>query len=289
MDVGIKHNAQTPPQAPPQTPPLAPPPPFVVVTGASDNHFCPLQAWIISLHAEVSTLPVSRRPRIIVYDMGLDDKQIKLLDTMRLIGMFHELRKLEWSKYPSFWNISINAGEYGWKTGIVGEVVRDYPGTVVWLDSGTLIKPDFFTHVDLVSSNYSGFLSPKSPGSLHGWTHPGVFEYFNDDPKKYKTVPNCNAAAIVFDYNVRKHLVDEWVNCGRVKNCIAPKGSSRENHRQDQALLTYLAAKDGVYCTESQTAFGIKVQRDAKCHRIIYTWNNNKAEHNRTDEPSSTR
>ncbi|CAG8571182.1 10536_t:CDS:2 [Paraglomus occultum] len=271
-EIGIEHNIRVPL------------PPFVVVTGASGNHFCPLQAWVISLHAKVATLPRYRRPRIIVYDLGLDNEQITTLNTMRSNGMFHELRKLEWSKYPSFWNISVNAGEYGWKTGIIGEVVRDYPGVVVWLDSGTLIQPDFFSHVDLVSTEYAGFLSPKSPSNLLRWTHPGVFEYFNDDPAKYKRVHNCNAAAIVFDYNVRKHLVDRWVNCGWVKDCIAPDGSSRENHRQDQALLTYLAAKEGLYCTQGQASIGIKVQRDAKCHNIIHEWMNSiTPEHNETD------
>jgi len=114
-----------------------------------------------------------------------------------------------------------------------------------------------------------------------------VFEYFNDDPKKYKKLHNCNAAAIVFDYKVRKHLIDEWVNCGRLKSCIAPEGSSRANHRQDQALLTYLAAKEGLHCTQGQAALGIIVHRDAKCNKIIHTWKNlTKAEHNETDVSS---
>ena len=39
--------------------------------------------------------------------------------------------------------------------------------------------------------------------------------------------------------NVRKFLTD-YSNKAQIKDCIAPEGSSRKNHRQDQALFTVL-------------------------------------------------
>ena len=43
-------------------------------------------------------------------------------------------------------------------------------------------------------------------------------------------------------------LVEPWVRCARVEACIAPPGSNRRNHRQDQAALTVLAHQAGVAC-----------------------------------------
>ena len=35
-------------------------------------------------------------------------------------------------------------------------------------------------------------------------------------------------------------IIKPWYECALVKECIAPEGSSRENHRQDQAALTVI-------------------------------------------------
>ena len=35
-------------------------------------------------------------------------------------------------------------------------------------------------------------------------------------------------------------LLREWRRCALIKDCIAPPGSNRRNHRQDQALLSIL-------------------------------------------------
>lgn len=39
-----------------------------------------------------------------------------------------------------------------------------------------------------------------------------------------------------------KELVRPWYLCSLTRQCIAPDGSDRSNHRQDQAALTVLAA-----------------------------------------------
>jgi hypothetical protein len=35
-------------------------------------------------------------------------------------------------------------------------------------------------------------------------------------------------------------VLEEWAHLAQQKDCIAPPGSDRENHRQDQAVLTLL-------------------------------------------------
>jgi len=43
-------------------------------------------------------------------------------------------------------------------------------------------------------------------------------------------------------------LARPWYECSITRQCIAPDGSSRKNHRQDQSALTVLAALTGNNC-----------------------------------------
>ncbi|CAI2180904.1 15347_t:CDS:2 [Funneliformis geosporum] len=216
--------------------------PFTIITGASENHFCPLKSFLYTTH---ETIKEFKKARVIVYDLGLSNEQIEILGRLQKKGYLTKLKKLDWSKYPKFWNISIARGEYAWKPGMIHEISKEYPGYVIWLDSGTKVKKFFFNNLVGFLEDFDGLVTPNSPGNMKTWTHKGVYEYFHDDHTKYDKLPNCNGAAIAFDTNRTQTLIDDWYNCALDKNCIAPPGSSRKNHRQDQALLTYFAAKEG--------------------------------------------
>jgi hypothetical protein len=91
-----------------------------------------------------------------------------------------------------------------------------------------------------------GFYSPFSKGTVKDWTHPKTLEYLNID--KGNTIlkqRNLNGANVVANYNntKAKKIIDEWRNCALNKQCIAPKGASRKNHRFDQAILSILVYK----------------------------------------------
>ncbi|CAI2172866.1 782_t:CDS:2 [Funneliformis geosporum] len=206
---------------------------------------------------------------IFVYDLGLTKKQRDEIKILMKLGYFDELRVFNFSEYPSFWNITIARGEYAWKPGIVAEVAKEYPGIITWLDSGTLPEKAFFENMSSLLEEYDGLLSPNSPGLMRTWTHPGVYDYYGDDETKYYDFPSCNAASIVFDTKKVQHIIDDWYSCALVKDCIAPVGSSRTNHRQDQAILTYLAAREGRYCFLELEELWLHTHEDRNCSRII--------------------
>jgi len=242
--------------------------PFTIVTAASKNHFRPIQCWLYDLKRATNSIKVSQRPRIIVYDIGLLEDQHRRLRILLSKGYMTELRIFDFGIYPEFWRIRNHTrGEYGWKAGIVSEVIKDYPGPTLWLDSGTYVSPKFLKRFKFTLDYYNGFFSPTSLGDVQKWTHPGVFKYFNDDPNKYANFSNCNGAAIAFDSNKVGSLVNEWIECALVKECIAPKGSSRENHRQDQAVLTYLAARDKRFCENKPGFFELRTHMDGECNK----------------------
>jgi hypothetical protein len=207
--------------------------------------------------------------RVIVYDLGMKRKQRNEMIRLMNKGYIDEFRTFKFSAYPSFWNITVARGEYGWKPAIIAEVSQDYPGIITWLDAGTLAERKYFEKLDFLLKRFGGFLSPRSSGVMKNWTHPGVYEYYDDDPALYDDLPNCNGAAVAFDTTKTQHMIDEWFACALNKDCIAPVGSSRKNHRQDQAILTYLAAREEHYCFIDKGLLWLYTHKDHSCKTII--------------------
>ena len=54
-----------------------------------------------------------------------------------------------------------------------------------------------------------------------------------------------NGACVAFNYSIDwvKTFVKEYRDLACIKECIAPEGSSRSNHRQDQSVLSILFYK----------------------------------------------
>ncbi|KAK9710616.1 hypothetical protein K7432_008320 [Basidiobolus ranarum] len=223
---------------------------YTIVTAASANHFCPLQSYLYTLQDTLRFMPSSAQPKIVVYDLGIGEGQRATLKEFQKQGYFHELVSFDYTKYPSFWSVHINRGEYGWKTGIIHEAAQKYPGVILWMDSGDRAFPHFL--LDVVSYvEKHGIFSPPSKGTIPDFTHPGMIEYFTDTMEHYTEFVNCNGAFIAFDSKnstVMNKVIRPWAQCGLMKECIAPVGSSRANHRQDQAAFTYLMAKNGFRC-----------------------------------------
>ncbi|KAK9721891.1 hypothetical protein K7432_003074 [Basidiobolus ranarum] len=239
---------------------------IVIVTGASGNHFCPLQGFLYSLHNSIRFLPTSIQVKVIVYDLGLGEKQRQELSIIQKDGYFHELQTFNYTEFPEFWNINKNRGEYAWKAGIIKKIADSHSGISLWMDSGNRVFPNFILDViDLIE--VQGFYSPTSPGDVRRWTHPKLFEYFDDDLEKYANQPNCNGAFIGFDSRnekVMNSLINPLFECGLNQSCIAPEGSNRLNHRQDQAALTYLALSNKYQCSYEGLT-GLLIHQDNDC------------------------
>ncbi|KAL1919547.1 uncharacterized protein VTP21DRAFT_2240 [Calcarisporiella thermophila] len=243
--------------------------PLTIVTAASVGHFCELEAFLYNLSDILDQMPASQQPRVVVYDLGLHPLQFNILRSMRNHGMVSELVRFEFAKYPKFWSLSETPrGEYAWKAGIVHEVLEKARGTkVVWVDAGDKLSLEFLRWLPEHLTEH-GFWSPRSSGTMQQWVHPGTLAYFGDSPHVYADYPNCNGAAVGFDtsnHTVVEDIIKPWLACSLVKECLAPKGSSRANHRQDQAVLTLLAVKAGFQCLGSPKKYGVQTHQDKFC------------------------
>ncbi|KAG1458309.1 hypothetical protein G6F55_005424 [Rhizopus delemar] len=244
--------------------------PFTIITASSANHLCSLENFLYSLSSLRDQVELDEFPRIVVYNIGMNRTQLPILDQFVETGLVDEMITFDYFKYPRFWDVAISAGEYAWKTGIVHEASKKYAedGILIWLDAGNIVTPEFLRTIPSVVRENGGFWSPKSSKRMKDWTHPGMYDYFGVDPKSYALNPNCNGAAIGFDISnqtVLENVIEPWYQCGLDKNCIAPPGSSRANHRQDQAALTFLAYRAGYSCRKAPNSYSLQTHRDHSC------------------------
>ncbi|KAF9311309.1 hypothetical protein BG003_007550 [Podila horticola] len=148
------------------------------------------------------------------------------------------------------------------------------PGIVLWLDAGDRLSLAFLRWLPSSMLRH-GLWTPQSQDTMQTWTHPRMLTYFHDSLARFPAnTTNCNAAVIAFDVRnvtVRDGIMREWVECAKTKECIAPAGSSRENHRQDQAALTYLVKTMGYddLCIGLPEVFGVQVNQDKYCKEDI--------------------
>jgi hypothetical protein len=245
-------------------------PPYTFVTAASSNHFCALEAMLYIMREIKSHVDPSVYPRLIVYNLGLTARQNQVLDNLyNHGGFFDELIDFNYTKYPGFWDVRVNRGEYAWKPGAVKEVQEKYGGIIVWLDTGDVPNTEFVeTMPDYIKRH--GFWSPRSTGFMGAkFNHIGLFRYFHSSRREYAMMENCNGAALGFDADNPKvvdTLIQPWYDCALNKNCIAPKGSSRRNHRQDQTAISFLALRAGYRCFEYPEFHGLTIHQDDLCN-----------------------
>lgn len=208
---------------------------LVIITGSDSSHFKSLYQLLDSLAI------YEKNTKIIIFDLGITFKEREIIK--KKFPSF-DLRKFDYSHYPAYFNIKLNAGEYAWKPVIINNVLNEFKTSVCWLDGGNKVtKP--LTSLRKIIELY-GFYSPFSKGIIADWTHPKTLESLGVlDDKHLLKQRNLNGACVSANYNdvnVR-FVIQKWSDCAKTKECIAPQGSSRENHRQDQAVLSTLVYK----------------------------------------------
>lgn len=210
--------------------------PLTIITAADTSHYKSLINLLSSISKYEKSVEVS------VWDLGFTSEE---LASINKYFPNYKISKFEFAKYPEHFNLQIRAGEYAWKPAIIFEESKKSLGLILWLDAGDLITKKLYWIRKFIE--FSGFYSPYSSGSIIDWTHPEMLKKFRiTGSELFKR--NLNGAIVGFDVsqNKSKELLKAWFDCALDKNCIAPIGSSRDNHRQDQAALTCLSYAYGL-------------------------------------------
>ena len=171
---------------------------------------------------------------------------------------------------------------YAWKAEIVGREVLDDEASrgfnpVFWLDAGDRLTTPLDKILGKVREN--GASSADASGYALMWTHPLMLQFFLErhwiraaDIGPQDTP--CAGGVVALDRdNVRtlSRFVRRWRACAWREECIAPAGSSRANHRQDQAALTllFIAADVPQRCHyDTPISLGVLTHADGRRRRL---------------------
>jgi hypothetical protein len=197
-----------------------------IVTAVSSNHFKSSIQLLKSLE--------KFNTRIVYYDLGLTNEQKDIIRSFSKV-IYEEF---DYTKYPKYLNVNICAGEYAWKAPIIKAAANKYKGIVIWSDSGNI-----FTNLDSLISvvKQNKLYSATSSGTVNSWTHVNTLERLRVDDN-IKSKPMRNAACMGFDtdQDLVFDLITQFEKFSLDRDTIAPSGSGRCNHRQDQSVFSIL-------------------------------------------------
>lgn len=209
-----------------------------IVTGCDSSHArsaCNLIASVQRHEADA---------RITLYDLGLAAPEHAQIAA--LIGA-DNIKKFAFEAYPDYFDITRNAGEYAWKPVLFGnEVAAQEDGLIFWMDAGNLLLRSL-RKIKRLTRKHGVYLTDSS-ATMDVWTHPDALAYFGLDIAWARGKTNIASGLVGVDVSHPQSvaLMQDWAKYAQVRDAIAPPGSSRANHRQDQALLGMLVYKAGL-------------------------------------------
>ena len=208
---------------------------MILLTGASDNHYLSLLNMIRSF------IHHNQTNHLIVYNLGLSDDNWQQIQHLK--RPYVSFKVFDYSNYPEWFNIHNEAGQYAWKPTIIYHTFLEHPDEkILWMDAGNLIHGNL-KEVEVFLDTFEVY-SGTSGGTIERWTFPATIHYMNCT---WTERENRNAACIGFNCKKEKtkKFIKEFHDLAQMKECIAPEGSNRENHRQDQAVFSILFYKYG--------------------------------------------
>jgi len=211
---------------------------LTIVTGASSNHFLcvkRLLPTVLKHEADAANM--------VVYDLGLASSEVADLahnwpDTI--------YRKFDFDSYPQHFKMGQSgrffAGSYAWKPVIVADIMDEFGGLVLWLDSSCVLTEPLTQVRSALKKD--GLYVPTNPcrHTIAQLTHRGTMQYLNASARVCNTRQK-DASTVGVDANNSwgRDIIYAWRDCAMDPDCIVPVGSSRRNHRQDQSVISILA------------------------------------------------
>jgi hypothetical protein len=186
---------------------------------------------------------------LIIYDLGLNP--VNLQKVKDLLHGAIIVKKIDYNLYPEHVDLNIYNGlncSYAFKPIIIyNEAMNFNDIPVIWLDCACLLNniDNFFEVTNTISRD--GFYCPvgnyeKTIETIE-LNHPqtmnilGVTRY--QHVNELQTRLACIIGVNYSNFN-GKNILDDWYKYSLDKNVIVPVGSSRNNHRQDQSVLSGL-------------------------------------------------
>ena len=215
---------------------------YLIVSGCNDNYIFTMIDFIEKY--KENNLVFNN---LIIYDYGLNENNLnKIIKYKTLYGF--KIIKFDYCNYPEHVNLHKYTGHqcnYAFKPISIYNTCLENPNKkIIWMDCANRFNSTSINDILNILQNQSIY-SPIccKAGSiesleLHHITTIMHFELTDD----IHLIPQRTGGLFGVDYSsvCGNNIINEWYKCSLNKNIIAPEGSSRNNHRQDQSVLTML-------------------------------------------------
>jgi hypothetical protein len=236
----------------------------VIVTAANDCYIKTMIDFIVKFFINCDS------NNLIVYDIGLSKTNIILIEQLKYKYNF-EFKTLNYDLYPEHVNVNKYKGlfcSYAFKPVIIYNEANNSSNinkNIIWMDSANRFDKTIINNI-CNSVNKNGFYSPISNdrGTIESieLNHPVTVKLLGLTELEHKTKLysiSANLVGLNYASECGKKILNEWYNYSLNKEFIMPKDSSRNNHRQDQTILSilmYLYEKNNNICFDKNN-FGV--------------------------------
>eukprot|EP01083_Nonionella_stella_P098612 277350_1 len=223
-----------------------------IVTGASDNHYKSLTRLVKMVAEKMGDYNIE----LVIADIGLNQENTNDLfseefrSDLESRGAQFGVKTFtfDFENRPDWMS---DLMKYAWKPLVIQEVIEQLGAErLFWIDAGCILNSEFSEtawtdYLNVLSTN--GVVVPEGHDEIRISTHAGMQEYFMIAPNSsILDQPEIAATVVGIDLrvkDVKDRIIDPWFDCATKMNCLAPEGSSLDNHRYDQAALSIILRK----------------------------------------------
>lgn len=222
----------------------------ILITACNQEYFNACLTLIASVHRTSFNII----DEIYIYNLGLDEKSIQLLNKLKKVKVifFEDLKE----KYPrmDIKDYYSNPKQFAYR-GILRHFSGKEGDLVFWLDCGALFLKSAKEVYDLIK-NDDIFIVRDTNNKNFSWTHPKCVNIMNASKEELSDYQICSG---IFGYKKGgkyQKLIDEALEFHYLKECVHGKhnynygpnlinGMPIMGHRHDQSIYSILVSRYG--------------------------------------------
>lgn len=208
---------------------------FTYITAADEQYFEPCFRLIKNL------IKLDKLSEIVVIDLGLSKLTLNKFKNFSNVT----IEKFNFNKYPKFVSLKElpdnKLGNYSWKAIAIEQILQSRKTNIIWMDSACIFNYKLNKIKKIILLN--GVFFVRATGKIRDWTHSQTIKITEGQNLLNKNCVMSGIVGIKYKNLFARNLISEWSKLSLNEECIAPKGSNRLNHRQDQSILQILVYK----------------------------------------------
>lgn len=216
---------------------------YLIITGANDSYINTIIDFIKVFPCDIG--------KLIVYDLGFNENNLKLITNLQKKYNFI-LKKFDYTNYPEHFNLEKYNGltcSYAFKAIVIyNEAIQDYnkDKILIWMDSAnrfTIYNVNIIVNITISQGIYSPISANEGTiESIELNNHQTVNHYGLTDYEHKNLLKSISSGLVGINYSSHagKTILNQWYNDSLNRDIIAPINTNRNNHRQDQTVLSIL-------------------------------------------------